>query len=105
MAWYQDFITDGLFHWRMNGEAPCGAVPYPELGKGTTLFGWRPPTFVFPEPCPICTPTKEKYFKLLRNGGSMSGWDIRPNEDRDEVDAGRQATQGSASVGNPEDRR
>lgn len=83
MGWMREFIRDKMIHWQLNGDAPCGAVPYPVLGKGTTLFGWRPPpTPLFPENCPICIPTRTAYFKLLRNGGSMSGWDIKPNEDR-----------------------
>jgi hypothetical protein len=87
MSWMREFITEGMNHWQRNGESPCGAVPYPELGEGTTLFGWSPPRFVFPQDCPICIPTRTSYFKLLRNGGSMSGWDIRPNEDREDASA------------------
>lgn len=82
MGWMREFVRDGLIHWQHSGSSPCGAVPYPKLGEGTTLFGWRPPVCVFPQNCPICIPTKEKYFKLLRNGGSMQWWDIKPNEDR-----------------------
>lgn len=84
-----DFIRGGLIHFSNGGHSPCGSAPMP---KGTPLqiflwYGIEPEPFVFPEPCPICTPIRDRYFKFLKNGGSMSGWDIRPNEDREDASA------------------
>jgi len=78
----REFLVDGLLHWQLNGESPCGAAPWPELGEGTTLFGRKPPPEVEKGPCPVCVPTKKKYMLFLQHGGFMSGWDIRPNEPR-----------------------
>lgn len=78
----REFLREGMHHWQLNGESPCGAVPWPELAPGTTLFGWRPPPEISDEPCPICIPARTRYFALLRWGGSMHGWDIQPNEPR-----------------------
>jgi len=78
----REFITKEV-HWSLNGQSPCGAAPYPELGKGTTFFGWRPPPIpIFPQWCETCATTRARYMKFLKNGGYMSGWNIEPNEDR-----------------------
>jgi hypothetical protein len=81
----REFITDKI-HWQLCGDAPCGAVPYPKLGKGTTFFGWRPPPIpLLPQWCETCAAKRALYMQLLRNGGYMSGWDIQPNPDRHEA--------------------
>jgi hypothetical protein len=36
-------------------------------------------------PCEVCAEKRTAYLALLRNGGSMQGWDIRPNLPRGEV--------------------
>ena len=92
MSVMRDFLGSGFLHWQLNGETPCGArlaetVKTNMWHAALTALGYREPA-PLPEPfdqildCPICIPTKRAYLKMLRNGGTMQGWRIRPNEDR-----------------------
>jgi hypothetical protein len=85
----RDFKRGGRFHWSLNGHAPCGAFRLPTADEGLVtrdeerrLAGREP---MFATPCDVCTPVREAYFKFLRNGGSMQGWDICPNPDREDA--------------------
>ena len=89
MSVMRDFLRGGLLHWERHGESPCGARPV-ETAKTNMWHAALeaverrlPPERIHDiTDCPVCIPAKCAYFKLLRNGGTMQGWDIRPNADR-----------------------